>query len=149
MWNHTEGELRAFGQEHAAFSVAMQSREKTEELVNAMVSYESSEAWEQRLQSYSLPKAMTGITSVGTWSARHPLTGQAIVGSIVRWSPGGCEGCAQPKKRNEFSCRGAGWIAEQGEHDLQLRGIQGQGELPGRCIRRLECSGFLAPWSSR
>jgi hypothetical protein len=87
MRNHTEGELRAFGQEHAAFSVAMQSREKTEELVNAMVSYESSEAWEQRLQSHSPPKAMTGITSVGTWAARHPLTGQAIVGAIVRWGP--------------------------------------------------------------
>jgi hypothetical protein len=82
-----EGELRAFGQEHAAFSAAMQSREKSEELVNAMVNYESSEAWEQRLQSFSPPKAMTGITSVGTWAARHPLTGQAIVGSIVRWSP--------------------------------------------------------------
>jgi hypothetical protein len=51
-----EGELRAFGQEYAAFSAAMQSREKSEELVNAMINYESSEAWEQRLQSYSPPR---------------------------------------------------------------------------------------------
>jgi hypothetical protein len=83
-----EGELRAFGQEYAAFASALQSREKTEELVDGMNSYESSEAWEQRLKSFSPPKSMNGITAVGTWAAKHPLTNQVIVGSIVRWSPG-------------------------------------------------------------
>jgi hypothetical protein len=83
-----DAELRGFGQEYAAFEAATQSREKAVEMLNAINSYESSNAYQEKLQSISPPKSMSGITSVGTWAAKHPLTNQVIVGSIVRWSPG-------------------------------------------------------------
>jgi hypothetical protein len=81
------GELRGFAQEYAVFNSAMQAREKAEELVNAMANYESAEALEQTLQSVSPPKSISGTSTLGTWAAKHPLTNQVIVGSIVRWSP--------------------------------------------------------------
>jgi hypothetical protein len=81
------GELRSFAQEHAVFNSAAQFREKAEELVNAMSNYESTEAFEQTLQSISSVKSINGISPIGMWAAKHPLTDQIVVGSIVHWTP--------------------------------------------------------------
>jgi hypothetical protein len=56
---------------------------------------------------------MTGITSVGPWAARHPLTGQAIVGSIVRWSPQDARDARRLK--NEMSSPAGGQSGSPGK----------------------------------
>ena len=81
------GELRGFAQEYAAMDSMLQESEKSSELASAMENYESAEAFEQTLSSISPLKAFSGVSSYGSWVARHPQTNQIIAGAIVEWSP--------------------------------------------------------------
>ena len=82
------GEITSFAREYAVFNSAQENSESAKILADAMREYESNNAWEQKLQSLSKNVKINGITEIGHWGAKHPLTGQWVVGSIVKWSPG-------------------------------------------------------------
>ena len=82
-----EGELASFAKEYAVLSEALENQESASELANAMQSSEGSDAYQEKLSTVS-KVTINGITQLGSWGAKHPLTGQWIMGSIVKWSPG-------------------------------------------------------------
>jgi hypothetical protein len=94
-----EGELRSFAQEYVVLNDAIENHESAEELTDAMQNYESSEAFEKRLSSISGPIKINGIRQLGVWGAKHPLTGQIIIGSIVSWSPDGAISAKEMKSQ--------------------------------------------------
>ena len=80
------GELRSFAQESAMVETATESAETAQELAEGNKDYESSNALDRKLQSVSSKITLNGIQKVGSWAAKHPLTGQPVVGVIVQWS---------------------------------------------------------------
>lgn len=94
-----EGELRSFAQEYVVLNDAIENHESAEELTDAMQNYESSEAFEKRLSSISGPIKINGIRQLGVWGAKHPLTDQIIIGSIVSWSPDGALSAKEMKSQ--------------------------------------------------
>lgn len=81
------GELRSFAQEYAVLNDALENHESASELAGAMQNCEGGDAYEKKLSSISGPVKISGIRQLGVWGAKHPLTGQIIIGSIVSWSP--------------------------------------------------------------
>jgi hypothetical protein len=82
-----EGQLRSFAQEYVVLNDALENSESAEELTDAMQNYESNEAFGNKLSSISGPIKINGVKQLDVWGAKHPLTGQIIIGSIVSWSP--------------------------------------------------------------
>lgn len=81
------GELRSFCQEYEVLKDAIENQESASELTDAMQNYEGDDAFKKKLASISGPAKINGIRQLGVWGAKHPLTGQIIIGSIVSWSP--------------------------------------------------------------
>jgi hypothetical protein len=82
-----EAELRTFAQEYAALNETAENTEVSRELADAFADYDGGDAFEKTIKSVSGPSKISGIRQLGVWGAKHPLTGQTIIGSIVGWSP--------------------------------------------------------------
>jgi len=80
------GELRGFAQEYAMVESAAESAETAQELAGNLKEYEFNEALDKKMQSVSPPIDMNGVREIGSWAAKHPLTGQSVVGVIVQWN---------------------------------------------------------------
>jgi len=94
-----EGQLRSFAQEYVVLNDALENSESAEELTDAMQNYESNEAFGNKLSSISGPIKINGIKQLDVWGAKHPLTGQIIIGSIVSWSPEGAISAKEMKSQ--------------------------------------------------
>ena len=90
-------ELRSFAQEYAVLNEIAENQELSKEYADAMAEYEGSEAFQSKISSMSGPSKINGIKKLGVWGAKHPVTGQTVVGAIVGWSPGDARVAIQMK----------------------------------------------------
>jgi hypothetical protein len=79
-------ELATFAKENAKLTDALESAESFSELSDKTVNYESHEAYQRDLSSITSPINFSGAKRIGQWAAKHPVTEQIIVGTIVEWS---------------------------------------------------------------
>lgn len=102
-----QGEITSFAREYAVFNSAQENSESAKILADAMRNreYESNNAWEQKLQSISKNVKISGFTEIGHWGAKHPLTGQWVVGSIVKWSPSDASSARELKAEMESTAK--------------------------------------------
>lgn len=90
-------ELATFAKENAKLSSALESAENLSELSGGSVSYDSHEAYKKDLSSVTSPINFEGANRIGQWAAKHPVTGQAIVGVIMSWSAKSAAAAKQTK----------------------------------------------------
>ena len=106
-------ELATFAKENAKLTDALESAENMSELSDKTVNYESHEAYQKDLSSVTSPINFQGAKRIGQWAAKHPVTGQTIVGAIVVWSTKSAS-TAQKTKRTLNSRSGSGNNSSQG-----------------------------------
>jgi len=94
-----EATLRSFAQEYAVLNEATENYEVSRELAGAMEEYDGGDAFEKTIRSISGPAKIYGIRQLGVWGAKHPLTGQIVIGSIVGWSPDDANSARQMKSQ--------------------------------------------------
>jgi len=92
-----KAELRTFAQENAVLNDAKEDYELAKELSEAMAEYEGGDAYMDTLSSISGPAKISGMRELGVWGAKHPITGQVVIGSIVVWSPDDAKSARQMK----------------------------------------------------
>lgn len=100
-------ELATFAKESAKLTEALESAEKSSELTGNTVNYESQEAYQKDLSSVTSPINFSGAKRIGQWAAKHPVTDQIIVGSIVEWSTKSAS-AAQQTKHALYNTSGSG-----------------------------------------
>lgn len=101
-------EIRSFAQEYAVLQDATENYEIAVELANAMQDFKSGSAYKKTLSSMSSSLKISGIRQIGVWGAEHPLTGQAIIGSIVGWTPGDAQAAKKMKSQMGAKPRSSG-----------------------------------------
>ena len=112
------GELAMFSKENAKLTEALESAENISELSNNTVNYESHEAYQKDLSSITSPINFSGAQVIGQWAAKHPVTEQVIVGSIVGWSTKSASAAYQ----TQSALNGSGNLnAQQGTNETSYR----------------------------
>jgi hypothetical protein len=101
-------ELATFAKENAKLTEALESAENFSELSDNTVNYESHEAYQKDLSSVTSPINFNGAKRMGQWAAKHPITGQIIVGSIVGWSTKSASAAQQTQRELNSSDSNSG-----------------------------------------
>jgi len=81
-----KGAMRSYAQEYAMVDTANENSESAQELANEMQNYEYNNALETTLKSISSPIEIKGLSPYSRWAAKHPITGQLVVGVVLKWA---------------------------------------------------------------
>ena len=79
--------IREFAGETVVVATDAVNAESVEEFENAADAYEDVSAYSQRIRAVAEEMRISGIASIRSWEARHPLTGRMIYGTVCTWSP--------------------------------------------------------------
>ncbi|MCD4744114.1 MAG: hypothetical protein K8R67_16755 [Desulfobacteraceae bacterium] len=79
--------LRMFAGENTCRSGAMDNSEDTQALEDETQPFKAEATSEEFFKSTSASMNISGIYIVKNWSAKHPLVGSTIYGTVIAWSP--------------------------------------------------------------
>ena len=129
--SRAESILRTFAQEYAVLNEATENYEVSNELADAMQDYEGGDAYQKTLSSMSGPAKISGIRQIGVWGARHPLTEQIIIGSIVGWSPDDANDARQLKSELNAKPKSSRKSSAQKSNHFKSDALKAKGNYQG------------------
>ena len=95
---NAQAAIREFAGESVAVASDMLNAETTEEFENAAEEYKNESAMKEKIKAVAAQMKISGIAQLKPWSAKHPVTGKPIYGSICTWSPSSAASALQMKK---------------------------------------------------
>lgn len=84
---NAQAALRSFAGEIAAVESDLSSYENTQEFEDGFENYENEEYFKKHIETNARALKISGIQRIRKWRATHPLTGHAVVGVVIAWSP--------------------------------------------------------------
>lgn len=84
---NAQAALRSFAGEIAAVENDLSSYENTQEFEDGFENYENEEYFKKRIETNAKALKISGIQQIRKWRATHPLTGHAVAGVVIAWSP--------------------------------------------------------------
>ena len=91
--------IREFAGETAKRVHDMYDAQTTKELEDGTEVYEDQSAMRLAISTESKKLKIKGIKTIKNWSARHPLNGQTVYGSVVSWSPSSAQRAGRLQQR--------------------------------------------------
>jgi hypothetical protein len=126
-----EGTLRSFAQEYTVLNEATENYEVSKELAGAMEEYDGGDAFQKTIRSVSGPSKINGIRQLGVWGAKHPLTEQIIIGSIVSWSPDDANDARQLKSELNAKPKSTRKSSAQKSNHFKSDSLKAKGNYQG------------------
>jgi hypothetical protein len=90
--------IRQFAGEVASVQVDQSQDESTTKYADKMEAYEYDESYQELIKSNAEAINISGLQTLKSWKAIHPLTKTPVVGSVVLWTPSGYETAVDLKK---------------------------------------------------
>lgn len=115
--------IRQFAGEVALAETLRQTREAETTYDDGTVIADFDEEYQERVRTKASTLSISGLRTLKTWQAKHPASGQLVVGTIMLWTPGGGAGAQALERgirRPEASApaRGEGFSGAGQEADL-------------------------------
>jgi len=101
--------LASFAGEYAMVTRKMENAESQKEFMDAMgqLEYESVSAYNEIMKSATPMINLSGGRSIKQWAAKHPISGQIVVGTVYAWSADSASASKTLKSTIESSATGA------------------------------------------
>ncbi len=118
--------LASFAGEHAAVTTRTENSETAKEFADSMgeIEYDENSALEEVIKSSTPMVNLAGGRVRESWAAKHPVTGQIIVGVVYVWSAGSQKAAKQLKRETTKTARPVGTSSNQGTLNTG-KGFQG------------------------
>lgn len=91
--------IRQFAGENVTVISDMLSAETIEEYENAAENYENEDAFREKVSAVAQKMQISGIATLKTWEAVHPVSNRKVFGTVCIWSPKSSEAAKALRKR--------------------------------------------------
>ncbi len=115
------GALASFAGEYTAVTSRTENSETAKEFSDSMgeIEYDGNQATEEVIKSFTKEVKLVGGRVRESWAAKHPVTGQIIVGVVYVWSAGSQKAAKQLKSDITKTARPVGASNNQGTSSNQ------------------------------